>query len=210
METLLRAGLLDDSLTLIHGVCLSEREAALLADRGVSLGYSPVCNLFLGSGIPPITMLKDAGVNIALCSEGPACNNSNSMLEALKIGALLQKGAQRDAAALSALDVLEFATINGAKALGMDDRTGSLEVGKSADLFIYNPRRSISSVPAHDPIATLVYSYAQECVETVFVKGAMVLHNGMSTLVDEAAIISSVNSSAQSCVRDNASPRRDM
>ena len=209
IETLMQAGLLDERLTLIHGVCLTQEEASILADRGVTVGYSPVCNLFLGSGIPPITMLKDAGVNIALCSEGPACNNSNSMLEALKIGALLQKGAQRDAAALSALNVLEFATINGARALGMEKRIGSLEVGKDADLFVYNPLRSISSIPAHDPLTTLVYSYAQECVETVFVKGIPVLDNGTSTLVDEAAIISCVNSSARSFVRDNAIPRRD-
>src|SRR5207249_7379171 len=124
--------------------------------RQGAVSYSPVSNMYLGSGVPPIPRLLDLGITIGLGADGAASNNSQDMLEALKVGALLPKVAARDPAIFTAADSLRLATSGGAAALGRDD-FGTLEVGKRADLFIFDPRHA-RSIPVHDPISTLVYS----------------------------------------------------
>src|SRR6185503_16673464 len=117
---------------------LTEIDCAILARNGGCVAYNPVSNMYLGSGVPPIPRLLDLGVTVGLGADGAASNNSQDMLEALKIGALLPKVAARDPAIFTAADAVRLATTGGAAALGRDD-FGSLEVGKRADLFIFDP-----------------------------------------------------------------------
>lgn len=185
IETLDRCGLLTPELTLIHGVCMSEAEMRLVAEHGVSVGYTPVCNMYLASGFAPAPEMLDAGVNVALGTEGAGCNNSNDMLETLKCAALVQKALHRDPKIITADTVLEMATIRGARALGMEDSIGSLEIGKNADMFIFDPASAVKAVPVHDPVSTLVYSSTQGNVDTVIVGGDVVMEGGMALGVNE-------------------------
>src|SRR5207248_2164765 len=159
----------------------------ILARHGGCVSYNPVSNMYLGSGVPPIPKLLDLGVTVSLGADGAASNNSQDMLEALKIGALLPKVAWRDPAIFTAADALRIATSGGATALGRDD-FGSLEVGKRADLFIFDPRHA-KSVPVHDPVSTLVYASGQVNVRTTIVEGRVVLDEGRMVGVDEDAIL---------------------
>src|SRR5206468_12723594 len=135
-----------------HCVQLTEADCQILARHGGCVAYNPVSNMYLGSGIPPIPRLFELGVTVSLGADGAASNNSQDMLEALKVGALLPKVAARDPAIFTAADSLRLATSGGAAALGRDD-FGTLEVGKRADLFIFDPRHA-RSIPVHDPIST--------------------------------------------------------
>jgi 5-methylthioadenosine/S-adenosylhomocysteine deaminase len=127
------------------------------------------------------------GVTLSLGADGAASNNSQDMLEALKVGALLPKVAWRDPAIFTATDALRIATDGGARALGRND-FGSLEAGKRADLFIFDPLHA-KSVPVHDPVSTLVYASGEVNVRTTVVGGRVVLDDRRIVGVDEDAIL---------------------
>jgi 5-methylthioadenosine/S-adenosylhomocysteine deaminase len=166
---------------------LDEADCQILARRQGAVSYNPVSNMYLGSGVPPIPRLLDLGVTVGLGADGAASNNSQDMLEALKVGALLPKVAARDPAIFTAGDALRLATSGGAAALGRDD-FGTLEVGKRADLFIFDPQHA-KSIPVHDPVSTLVYSSGQPNVRSTVVGGKVVLDDRRIVGVDEAAIL---------------------
>src|SRR5207245_1569040 len=125
-----RIGFLGPDVLHAHCVQLTEEDCAILARHGAHVSYNPVSNMYLGSGVPPIPQLLELGVTVALGADGAASNNSQDMLEALKVGALLPKVAWRNPAIFTAPDALRMATTGGASALGRDD-FGSLEPGKS-------------------------------------------------------------------------------
>jgi 5-methylthioadenosine/S-adenosylhomocysteine deaminase len=151
--------------------------------------------MYLGSGVPPIPRLLDLGVTVGLGADGAASNNSQDMLEALKVGALLPKVAARDPAIFTAADALRLATSGGAAAMGRAD-FGSLEPGKRADLFFFDPRHA-KSIPVHDPVSTLVYSSGQVNVRTTVVGGRVVLDDRRIVGVDEDAILSEAQTLAE-------------
>lgn len=182
-----RIGFLGPDVLHAHCVQLTEADCQILARHQAAVSYNPVSNMYLGSGVPPIPRLLDLGVVVGLGCDGAASNNSQDMLEALKIGALLPKVAARDPAVITASDMLRIATSGGAAALGRDD-LGTLEPGKRADLFLFDPLQA-RSVPLHDPISTLVYSAGQRNVRTTIVGGRVVLDDGRIVAVDEAAIL---------------------
>jgi 5-methylthioadenosine/S-adenosylhomocysteine deaminase len=181
-----------------HCVHLTDEDCAILARHDGKVAYNPVSNMYLGSGVPPIPRLLDLGVTVSLGADGAASNNSQDMLEALKIGALLPKVAARDPSIFTAADALRVATSGGAAALGRDD-FGSLEVGKRADLFVFDPRHA-KSMPVHDPVSTLVYSSGQVNVRTTVVGGRAVLDDGRIVGVDEAAILREAQTLAEELV----------
>jgi 5-methylthioadenosine/S-adenosylhomocysteine deaminase len=180
-------GFLGEDILHAHCVQLTEEDCQILARRHAAVSYNPVSNMYLGSGVPPIPRLLDLGVTVSLGADGAASNNSQDMLEALKVGALLQKVAARDPSVFTAGDALRLATSGGAAALGCDD-FGTLEPGKRADLFIFDPQHA-KSVPVHDPVSTLVYSSGEVNVVTTIVGGRVVLDNGRILGVDEQAIL---------------------
>jgi 5-methylthioadenosine/S-adenosylhomocysteine deaminase len=182
-----RIGFLGPDVLHAHCVQLTDEDCAILARNGGCVSYNPVSNMYLGSGVPPIPKLLDMGVTIGLGADGAASNNSQDMLEALKVGALLPKVAWRDPAIFTAGDALRIATTGGAAAMGRDD-FGSLEPGKRADLFIFEPMHA-KSIPVHDPVSTLVYSSGEANVRTTVVGGRVVLDDGRIMGVDETAIL---------------------
>ena len=178
-------GFLTDQFLAVHGVYLTQAEVKLLAERGVSLSHNPAANLYLGSGIAPIPACLAAGMNVSLGTDGAASNNMTDMFDAMRLATLVQKGVCREATAMSAKEAVKMATIYGARTLGMHDTIGTLEIGKRADIVLFNPNK-VKSIPMHDPLATIVYSASAENVDTTIVNGKVVYQRGaFSCGVDE-------------------------
>lgn len=190
-------GFLTDQFLAVHGVHLTQPEVRILAERGVSLSHNPAANLYLGSGIAPIPSCLAAGMNVALGTDGAASNNMTDMFDAMRLATLVQKGVCRDATALSAKDAVKMATVSGTRALGMQDRIGTLETGKRADIVLFNPNK-LKSIPMHDPLATIVYSASAENIDTTIVNGKVVYQRGaFSCGVDEEWLAEQVRSELQ-------------
>jgi 5-methylthioadenosine/S-adenosylhomocysteine deaminase len=178
VDLLEEIGFLTDKMLAVHCVNLTERDIRRFAEYGVSISHNPAPNLYLGSGIPPIPESLRAGVNVALGTDGAASNNSTDMLETMKLAALIQKGIHRDASVISADQVIRMATCSGAKAIGMENLIGTLEVGKKADMILFDPRH-LKSFPNHNAEATVVYASSEENIDTTIVNGKIVYHKGI-------------------------------
>lgn len=202
MDTLKKYGLLGPKLLMVHCVLLNSQEVLLSKEFDVNISYNPVCNMYLSSGVAPIPFYLENGLTVGLATEGAGCNNSNDMIETLKFAVLLQKSQSRNPTVLTAEKALEMATIDGAKALGLENEIGSIEIGKKADLFIFNPMAAIKAVPLHDPVSTLVYSSSGANVETVIIDGKIVLENGLINFADENVIIKKSQQLADKLVED--------
>jgi 5-methylthioadenosine/S-adenosylhomocysteine deaminase len=175
LQRLDRLGLVSERLIAVHAVHLSDPEIQLLAQRGASVAHCPASNLKLGSGLAPIAKLAAAGVNIAIGTDGPASNNRIDTLAELRLAALLAKGVARDASAFNAAAALESATLGGARALGLDRRIGSIEVGKEADLVAFD-LSPVETQPIYDPMSQIAYAAGREQVSDVWVAGQPVVH----------------------------------
>ncbi|KAI4661858.1 uncharacterized protein J4E78_004648 [Alternaria triticimaculans] len=161
-----------------------------------TVSHNPTSNLKLGSGVAPIPDMVASGVNVALGTDGAPCNNTYDMFREMHLASILHGGVRQNAGVLSAYDVLEFATINGARALGLEDGIGSLEVGKKADIVVVEPK-SASCAPwdpneqasgGIDPITVLIHSSGAD-VDTVLVDGQLLVSNGKLLHIDEETII---------------------
>lgn len=170
LSRLANLGLLGPNLTLAHCVYLDDVEIKLLAEHGCNIAHCPTSNLKLASGIAPIAEYTKDGVNIGLGTDGAASNNRLDMFAEMRLAALLAKGQSGDATAISAHQALEMATINGAKALGLEDVVGSIEAGKFADLTAVK-MSDIGMQPCYDPVSHLVYVAGREQVSHVWVNG---------------------------------------
>lgn len=165
-------GLLGPSLVAAHCVHLEPNEIELLAEYSCHVAHCPTSNLKLASGIAPIADLLKTGVNTGLGTDGAASNNRLDMFAEMRLAALLAKGVSGDAAVLPAAQVLEMATINAAKALGLDNKIGSIEIGKMADITavrIADPE----TLPCFDPLSHLIYAAGREHVSHVWVAGEL-------------------------------------
>jgi 5-methylthioadenosine/S-adenosylhomocysteine deaminase len=177
MARLQRLGLLSPSLMAIHMTHLEDEEIETFATCGGHVVHCPESNLKLASGFCPVHRLIRAGVNVALGTDGAASNNDLDMFSEMRTAALLAKGVAADASALPAARALSMATINGARALGLEQETGSLEVGKSADLVAVSLDR-INSQPLYNPISQLVYACGRDQVRHVWVGGRQLVSEG--------------------------------
>jgi 5-methylthioadenosine/S-adenosylhomocysteine deaminase len=169
-----RLGLVTERLIAVHAVHLEADEITLLARRGASIAHCPASNLKLASGIAPIPALLAAGVNVGLGTDSAASNNRLDMVSELRLAALLAKGASLNPGALPAPMALESATLGGARALGLERRIGSIEVGKEADLAAFD-LSSAETQPTFDPVSQLVYAAGREHVTDVWVAGRPVV-----------------------------------
>ncbi|KFI63372.1 amidohydrolase family protein [Bifidobacterium cuniculi] len=171
-------GFLGDHMLGVHCVNLTDDEIDAFARHGVSVSYNPVSNMYLGSGVAPIRECLDKGITVSIGTDGAASNNTTDFLEAMKFAALIQKGFSRDAARITARETVAMATVGGAKAIGMQQSLGSIEVGKKADMVLFEPRH-LKSMPMHDPYATVVYSSSPENISTTIVNGKVVYRDGV-------------------------------
>jgi len=182
-----------------HCICLSNVEMRLLAKRGVCVAYVPVANMKLGMGVPKIDELLKLGVTVGIGTDGPASNNSLDMFESLKAAALLQKIWRKDARVLPVESVLRMATIDGAKALGLEKVVGSLEVGKRADLILVDFDKP-HLTPRHNLYANLVYSARGSDVDTVIVDGKILMERRQVKTLNEIGVMRKAQRTAQNLV----------
>jgi len=188
LERLNELGLVSPNLMAVHLTQVSDDEITLLAESGSHVVHCPESNLKLASGFCPVTKLMNAGINVALGTDSHASNNDLNMLGEMHTASLLAKGISQNAGALTAMQTVRMATINGAKALGLDQDTGSLEVEKYADIIAID-FSDLEMNPVYDPIANLVYSCNREQVSDVWVAGKHLLKDRQLTTLDEQEII---------------------
>jgi len=165
-----RLRLVTERLIAVHAVHLEPAEIALLGQRGASVAHCPASNLKLGSGIARVAELLAAGVNVGLGTDGAASNDRLDIVSEMRLAALLAKGIRRDATAVPAAAAVEAATLGGARALGLERRVGSIEVGKEADLAAFD-LGAIETQPVYDPVTQLVYAAGREHATDVWVAG---------------------------------------
>lgn len=181
-------GLLGPGFIAVHAVHLLDNEIAQLASHGCHVAHCPSSNLKLASGLAPVAGLAAQRVNVGLGTDGAASNNRLDMWEEMRLAALLAKGVSGQADALPAQEALHMATLAGARALGLEDRIGSLTVGKQADLVAVD-LSGAHTQPCYDPVSQLVYSAGRADVHHVWVAGRQVVKNGLCLTLDEAEIL---------------------
>jgi 5-methylthioadenosine/S-adenosylhomocysteine deaminase len=185
-------GLLDSNLLAVHMTQLSAEDIEKLATVGAHVVHCPQSNLKLASGICPLTSLLKAGVNVALGTDGAASNNDLNLLAEAQTAALLAKGISGDAQAVNAFQMLEMMTINGALALGLDGKIGSIEKGKQADLCALD-LSAPETQPLYHVISQLIYAASRRQVSDVWVAGKRLLDNGELTTIDLDSVIRSAS-----------------
>ncbi len=183
-----REGILGPTTLLINGCWLTAVEARILADTRTPVVASPSATMKMASGVTPVRDLRDAGVTVALGTDGGANNNTFDMVREMKAACLVQNVTRRRPGTLTAEHALEMATIEGARALGQEDDLGSLEPGKRADVVLVDLARA-HTWPVADPISNLVYAAHGGNVDTVIVDGRVLMRGGTLTEVDEEAVL---------------------
>lgn len=185
-------GLLGRHVGIAHCVQVDDGEIDLLAETQSQVLHCPSSNLKLGSGIAPVTKMLQRGINVSLGADGAACNNRLDMLTEMRSAALLQK-AYNGAEALLARRALHMATLGGARALGLEDRIGSLEVGKRADVITINLTGLHMTPRPPDIVSGIVYSCQRCDVDTVIIDGRVQLDHGKLVEIDEAQVVEEAN-----------------
>jgi len=170
VEYLEKIDFLRSNVIAAHCCWLSDKEIKILARRNVNVVHCPTSNLKLASGVMPLGKLLKAGANVALGTDGPASNNSLDMFGEMKLAALIHKWDEKNPAAAGAWTILDMATINGARALKMEQKIGSLDIGKQADIVIINFNQPHLK-PCHSVVSNLVYAARGGDVELVFISG---------------------------------------
>lgn len=188
LARLARLGLLGPRFQAVHMTQIDDDDLALLVASNSSVIHCPESNLKLACGFCPVEKLWQAGVNVAIGTDGAASNNDLDLLGETRTAALLAKAVAGSASALDAHRALRMATLNGARALGLDDQIGSLEPGKAADLVVFN-LSGLAQQPIYDPVSQLIYTSNRDCVEDVWVGGKHLLDSGRLTRLDEQRII---------------------
>lgn len=188
LARLARLQLLGPRFQAVHMTQVDESDIALLTEHNCSVIHCPESNLKLASGFCPIERLWEAGINVAVGTDGAASNNDLDLLGETRTAALLAKAVAGSATALDAHRALRMATLNGARALGIEDQTGSLEIGKFADLVAFD-LSGLSQQPIYDPVSQLIYSTGRDTVQHVWVGGKQLLEKGQLLRMDEQRII---------------------
>ncbi len=178
-----RAGLLDARTVLAHCVRLSDDDRASIASGGASVAHNPGSNLKLASGAMDLVGYREQGIRVGLGTDGCSSSNDLDMFAVMRLAANLARLVREDPAAISAEDVVRAATIHGAQALGMEDRIGSLEVGKEADLIVVDAAAP-HLTPLRDPFTALVFAAGRSDVRDVLVAGDVVVADRRPTRVD--------------------------
>lgn len=188
LTRLKEVGLLSPLLNAVHMTQLNEGEIDWLAEAGCHIIHCPQSNMKLASGICPTRQLIEAGINLAIGTDGAASNNDLDMIDEMRTASLLSKLDYLDPTAMSAYQALYAATMGGANALGLQQEIGSLEAGKAADFITLDLNR-IATQPVYNPISQIVYSACRDQVTNLWVNGSQLLDNRRLTRLNEAAIL---------------------
>lgn len=188
LARLARLGLLGPRFQAVHMTQIDDEDLALLVEHNCSIVHCPESNLKLASGFCPVERLWQAGVNVAVGTDGAASNNDLDLLSETRTAALLAKAVAGSATALNAHSALRMATLNGARALGLETQTGSLELGKLADVVAFD-LSGLAQQPIYDPVSQLIYASGRDCVKHLWVGGKQLLDEGRLTRMDEGELI---------------------
>ena len=183
IERLHRLGLLSPQFMAVHAVYLNAEDLNALSKESTSVIHCPTSNLKLGSGVADIETLQKHNINVCIGTDGSASNNKQDVLHDMQLASLLAKGLKKNPAIMDAKTSLEMVTINGAKALGLEDYIGSIEKGKYADLVAFNMDQ-VSTLPMYDPMSHLIYATSREEVSHVWVNGLLQYEEGLLTSID--------------------------
>lgn len=202
-------GILSPRLAIVHGIWLTDRDIALLADHGCTVVHNPLSNLKLGSGLCPVRKLLDAGVNVALGTDGLATSDTADLIEAIRAASLIHKPGTHDYEKwVSAAEVFRMATLGGARSSLMEREVGSLEAGKKADVILLD-RDAWGFIPLNDPVRNLAFSVTSEAVQTVIVDGRVVMRDRKITAFDEDAMRDRVRGAAERFRREHVPAMRN-
>lgn len=185
-------GVFERPTLVAHAVHLTGEELDVLQEYQVKVSHNPGSNLKLGSGIAPVPQMLKRGIDVSLGTDSAASNNNLDMFEEMRLAALIHKGASMDPLAVPAESALKMATISGAKAVFLGERTGSLEIGKKADFIMVNMNRPHLQ-PSHDVVSHLVYSAYGLDVSDVYVDGKLLVQDGQCLTLDEEKIMYEAN-----------------
>jgi 5-methylthioadenosine/S-adenosylhomocysteine deaminase len=205
-EFLSDIGFLGPDVIAVHCVHCKSHDIRILLHHKTKVSHNPCSNLYLASGCPPIPEMLLAGVTVGLASDGPASSNNHSLFQAMKFAALMQKGFHEDATIMTAEKVLEMATIDGARAVGLEAQIGSVEIGKKADLIVIDYENAFMT-PIHNPVSAIVYSALGHEVSTVIIDGRFVMRDGVVTSVNEPAVRRQAQINADDLTRRAGSDR---
>ncbi len=187
LRRLYALGLLSNRFQAVHMTQINEEDMAIMQETGIHITHCPESDLKLASGYCPIEELKQNQINIALGTDGAASNNDLDMLSEMRTAALIGKTIANNATAVPAIQALEMATINGAKAMGLDREIGSIELGKAADLIAIDLEQ-VNTLPVYHPISQIVYAAANHQITDSWVAGKQLLRNGNLVTFDFEAL----------------------
>lgn len=187
LARLARLGLLGPRFQAVHMTQISDEDLEMLVESNTTVVHCPESNLKLASGFCPVERLWQAGVNVAVGTDGAASNNDLDLLGETRTAALLAKAVAGSATALDAHRALRMATLNGARALGIEADVGSLEIGKMADLVAFD-LSGLAQQPVYDPVSQLIYATGRDCVKHLWVAGKPLLEDRRLTRLDEAQL----------------------
>ncbi len=193
-------GLLGPKTVLVHMVWLARADIDKLAETRTSVSHNPSSNSKLASGICKVPQMLASGVNVALGCDGGPSNNDYDLVREMKLAAIIHKAVTNDPLIVPAETVLEMATINGARALGLEQEIGSLEAGKKADLVVIDLNR-LHTTPSPNPISSLVYAATGAEVDTVVVDGRIVVEHGQLLTMDENEVMEQAHQHAGALYR---------
>jgi atrazine chlorohydrolase/5-methylthioadenosine/S-adenosylhomocysteine deaminase/melamine deaminase len=204
-EFLHNTGCLDDRLLAAHCVHIGERDIRFFGQHKVKVSTQPVSNSYLAAGVAPVPALLTAGVTVGIGTDDSNCNDSVNLISDMKVLALLHRAVHADASIITPEKILEMATIDGARAVGMESDIGSIEVGKKADLITLD-LRTPQTTPAHDLVATIVFQAYGSEVDNVLVDGEIVMADRRLRFLegqDEAAFLADAASRSVRVLRDS-------
>jgi 5-methylthioadenosine/S-adenosylhomocysteine deaminase len=193
-------GLFDIPTVAAHCVHLSDEDIEILAENKVSVVNNPTSNLKLASGFAPVEKMIKKGINVALGTDGPSSNNNLNMFEEMNLAAIINKSVNHDATSIPAITAIKMATVNGAKALGLEKEIASIEVGKKADLIIIDTQKP-HFYPRHNIISALAYSAQASDVKTVIVDGKIVMEDYEIKTIDTERIMFETEKAAKDLMR---------
>jgi 5-methylthioadenosine/S-adenosylhomocysteine deaminase len=202
VEYLSRMGVLDDRWILVHGTHLTDPEVEIIGRSGASVITNPVSNAYGCQGVAPVPQMLAAGVNVGIGTDGTYVNCTPDMLEQMKFEILIQNVSHLDPTLLNAETVIEMATINNARAMGLEHEIGSLEVGKRADIAVFDLSRAHTTV-VNRPVSALVFAAHGTDVDTVIVNGEVLLRGGRLTRFhDEEAVLADASGRASRIIAE--------
>lgn len=193
-------GLFNVRTLAAHCVHLTEEDLDILMENNVHVLYNPTSNLKLANGFAPIDKMIKRKINVSLGTDGSCSNNNLNMFEEMNLAAILNKGITKDSTMVSAIEAIKMATINGAKALGIDDKVGSIEVGKCADIILLDLNKP-HLYPRYNLISSLIYSAQASDVDTVIVDGNILMENRKLTTINLKEVLENVQLSSERLIK---------